>query len=157
MSLPVLWLKCEKLMVRYPQILQENPYFRPSVAQVLSPNGGENWTLGSQQTVSWKAQVWYAGTAYRVDLIRPDGSVAVSNLGGQWSERQSNEPNFWEERSVTITVPNVTAGQYKIRVTSLWLEQIGAPNPSDDSDACFNIGSAEPEITAVGAEWLFYE
>jgi VWFA-related protein len=87
---------------------------------VTSPNGGEQWAVGSRYYVSWKA----AGS---VGSVNVDYSV---NSGSTWQRIASSQPStgafLWQ-------VPNTPSSNCLVRVTS------GAT--SDASDATFSIGS----------------
>jgi hypothetical protein len=94
----------------------------PSIT-VLSPNGGENWSVGSTQTITWTS----SGSVGNVKI------EYSTNNGSSWSTITSSTSNtgsyFW-------TIPNAPSTQCKVRVS----ETDGGP--SDTSDSTFSIGPA---------------
>ncbi|MFN4234777.1 MAG: YCF48-related protein [Bacteroidia bacterium] len=98
---------------------------------VTSPNGGENWLVGSNQTITWTT----SGTISNVDLLYS------TNGGSSYNLIASNISNTG---SYNWTVPNVTSNQVRIRVRH-------SAYPSsifDDSDNNFTIYQ-NPVITIL--------
>ena len=106
----------------------------PSIS-IITPNGGETWTVGGGAAVTWTSN----GVAGNVDIdLSTDG-------GGTWS---SLVPNTANDGSETITVPNVPSTTSRIRV-----KQSSGGTPSGVSAANFTIASpnAAPTITTPAA------
>ena len=71
---------------------------------ITYPNGGENFVHGQQEVIHWDAI--NAGTSFTLEY--------TTNNGGSWTHiaNVNNTTNY------TITIPNVTSGQVKFRVTA---------------------------------------
>jgi hypothetical protein len=103
----------------------------PAVA-VTSPNGGESWTIGSSQDITWTATD-YVGVGW-VDL------EYSTNGGASWTLIASGQAN---SGSHAWTVPNTPSTTARVRVTAT----DGAGNArSDASDADFAIVEATVDI-----------
>lgn len=103
---------------------------------VLSPNGGEQWTVASTQTVRWKPGM---GSAVHVQLISPDGVNSYFD--------KSDLPN---SGSFVWTIPpTLSPGSYKIRVGCITTNCNTSTNASffDDSDASFTITGSVADVT----------
>ena len=106
---------------------------------VISPNGGEIWTVGSTQSVTWSS----TGTV---------GNVKIEysfNNGSGWSTMVSSTAN---DGNYSWTVPAVSSSNCKVRIS----ETDG--DPSDTSDSVFSIvTSSNPGITVTspngGEKW----
>jgi hypothetical protein len=89
------------------------------------PNGGEQWDCGELQTVDWKMNTLFGGTAIAAELWNQNGKVV--DLGLDWQ--------IDGEGRMKIEVPTVPTGQqYRIRIVSLWDQTI-----ADESDQLFSI------------------
>lgn len=106
----------------------------PIEVQVLSPNGGDHWPIGTTQQISWNRS-----------FPLPDGAwQAVYLLKGQ-SEMYNPAllPAGDSGSSVFWTIPQTSAipagSDYKIRVKVI--DGKGATLAQDDSDRAFTIGS----------------
>ncbi len=88
---------------------------------VTAPNGGETWTAGSSQTVTWTS----TGTVGDVKI-----EYSTDN-GGAWSTAAASTAN---DGSYSWTLPSQTSQQCLVRVS----ETDGSP--SDTSDSVFTIG-----------------
>lgn len=106
---------------------------------VISPNGGEVWTLDSTQTISWK-DADYIGKRYTVFITRQDGSgygVAGEVLG---------ETQFsWKVGTVTFGAQTI-----KLQPGSVYYVQIVKQDGLgiyDQSDNYFSIVEASPAPT----------
>ncbi|MFQ5603353.1 MAG: FG-GAP-like repeat-containing protein [bacterium] len=95
-----------------------------SIIVLLTPNGGEIWTGGSTQTISWQAQGL-------IDFIKIEFST---DNGQNWQIVESAVSNTG---SYSWTVPDAKADSSKIRVSDA---TDGAP--SDESDATFQVEGA---------------
>src|SRR3989339_961263 len=87
---------------------------------VVTPNGSESWTAGSQQTVTWTSEGIVGNV--NIDLS--------TNGGTSWTSIVSNTAN---DGTQTITVPSTAGSTCKIRV------QEPDGNPTDTSNSNFTI------------------
>lgn len=93
-----------------------------SVITVLSPNGGENWLIGTTQTIEWTTQ----NLVGNVDiLLSRDG-------GSTWTTLFTNTANDGSQLW-TVTGPPTTTAKIRIRGTA-------DPATYDDSDGHFTVG-----------------
>ncbi|HLP45456.1 MAG TPA: hypothetical protein VK469_05900, partial [Candidatus Kapabacteria bacterium] len=88
---------------------------------LISPNGGENWAVGSSYSITWS----YTGTIENVKI------EYTTDNGSQWTMITAAAPNtgFY-----TWTVPNAVSSLCKIKISDASLG-----NPWDTSDAVFSI------------------
>ena len=107
------------------------------VITVTSPNGGEDWQVGSAQTITWTS-------------TNTSGTVKLeysTNNGGAWTEIDAGTG---DDGSYDWTIPDAPSTQCLVRVTDT------DGSPSDESDAVFTI-SAVPVITVTspngGEDW----
>lgn len=91
---------------------------------VTSPNGGENWTVGSSRTITWTS----TGTVGNVKIIY------TTNNGSTWVNIVSTTAN---DGSYTWTVPNTLSSQCKVIV-----KEASDGIPSDVSNSTFSITTA---------------
>jgi hypothetical protein len=97
---------------------------------VISPNGGENWPIGSIQNIRWTS----SGTSGRV-------SVELSTNGGvSWTPIF---PDLVDDGIKEWTVPNTPSNNCLIRITDT------DGSPSDRSDGPFRIVGPAPSITVT--------
>ena len=110
----------------------------PSSIIVLSPNGGEQWAIGSGQSVRWS---WSESTStnHTVRLISAATGQIIANLGLGVDTRLGAS-------GYSFIVPQVTPGNYKVRVCDDYLS--GASGVCDDSDAPFSI------VANISSEWI---
>lgn len=109
---------------------------------VLSPNGGETYTAGSQMTVKWQTKDVSSATGIWIHLDTVDGKhLDNGDLVSSWTDAPNNG-----EKTVTIPV-DIPAGQYKLAVT------VGQ-ELEDVSDNYFTITSATPVLTQEQARAL---
>jgi|GEM_PF-1303859 len=94
-------------------------YVPPSII-VTSPNGGENWQVGSSQYITWTS----SGTVGNVKI-----EYSISN-GSSWTDIVISTPN---DGSYNWIVPDNTSGNCLVRVSET------DDDPSDVSDAVFSI------------------
>ena len=102
---------------------------------VTAPNGGEDWELGSAQTVTWSTG---SGGAVTIELSRNDGS--------SWETLWASTGN---DGSQTWTVGGAVTSQALVRISNL--------DGSDVSDETFSLSSPSydatpPTTTATGAD-----
>jgi hypothetical protein len=95
--------------------------------QLLSPNGGESWTVGTAQTIRWRADADVAG-AVTVELLQ--SSAVVQTLTTEASAADG---------SYAWTLPADLAGSYQVRISSQT-----EPALTDTSDAAFTAQPAGP-------------
>ncbi len=74
---------------------------------VLSPNGGENWKIGTTHTISWSS-LGSTGTNVKIELLK------AGALNRVISSSTLNDGSF----SWTISSTQTTGTDYKIRITS---------------------------------------
>lgn len=110
---------------------------KPSL-QVTSPNGGEVWSSGSIETVTWDS----------TGAVGPVNLEYTINNGDTWLPIKQNVPNTG---SYEWVIPNWLSFDAMVRVTSM-----ENPTVQDESDATFAILSASLTVTAPngGEEWL---
>jgi parallel beta-helix repeat protein len=96
---------------------------------LLSPNGGENWTSGSTQNITWSS----AGISGKVKI-----QVSL-NGGSSWTNIVSSTAN---DGQYAWKVSGKATANAKIKVIS-----VTTPTVSDASDAAFNI--KDPTITVI--------
>jgi hypothetical protein len=93
--------------------------------RVTSPNGGEQWLIGSQHTITWES-------------VGDWGNVWIefsTNNGGSWTEIAEGINN---DGSYVWTVPDQASSQCLIKVR----ENIMSGTTHDESDAVFSVGTA---------------
>lgn len=79
---------------------------KPSI-EMLSPIGGEKWSIGTQHEINWNA---YGGTGELTIKIE----YSTSGNGGPWTQIATGEPN---DGSFTWTVPNSPSTNCYIKIT----------------------------------------
>ena len=104
---------------------------------VTAPNGGESWTPGSIEDITWT-------TVGTVGNVKIEYSI---NNGGTWSTVISATA---DDGIYSWTVPNVSSVQCLVRVS----KAVGG-TPSDTSDAVFSISSTPPSI-ALSRSRFYY-
>src|SRR5205823_418575 len=116
---------------------------------VTSPNGGENWTAGTTQTISWTvsgstANVWY----YKVALSTDGGSTwPASGTANDLTPSGIVDANA---RSFSWTIGNsLNTNQARIRVRAIDFSGFVIGTASDVSDGNFTISPAvtNPTLT----------
>lgn len=133
------------LVLKYRRQVQQ-----PSV-QVVQPNGGENWPVGSTQNIIWNAQLisnvklQYTtnnGTSWIDIATVPASKVQKVRLDG-YSPKDPNGVLKGELGIYAWTIPNTPSTQCKVRVSD-------ATNPAlyDESDGTFTISEG-----VIGENW----
>ena len=98
---------------------------------LYAPNGGEVWTVGSSQTISWLA----SGVT---------GNLTIqysTNNGTTWTTVSAAVPNTG---SYTWTVPNALSAQCLVKIY-----ETATPCKVDQSNAVFTIAAQVPVITVT--------
>ncbi len=91
------------------------------LVQLTSPSGGEIYNPGAVINVKWETVRKHGGSAVRIGLWR-EGAL-VHDFGTDWNEEGKG--------CIEYGVPEVAAGMnYRLRVTSLWLEKEGETSHS---------------------------
>ena len=108
----------------------------PNSINLVSPNGGEQWTIGSTQDIIWGSGM---GGNVKIELFRG------ASLDSTISASTTNNGSFsWD-----IPVSQVVANSYTVKITS-----IESPTKFDSSDANFNIIPTLAEaLDATGITW----
>ncbi|MEN3048582.1 MAG: Ig-like domain-containing protein [Candidatus Caldarchaeales archaeon] len=102
----------------------------PSIT-VVSPNGGETWTIGETRQIRWSSQ----NVAGNVDIL-------LSRDGGTtWTVLFGNTPNDGVQ-DWTVTGPSTSSAKVRVRSAS-------DPSVYDDSDNVFTIRLEGPGITVL--------
>src|SRR5207247_1009029 len=101
---------------------------------LTSPNGGEQWTVGSVHPVTWTS----TGSVANVKLEYSKDDFVTSTV------IVASTPNTG---SYTWTVPDAISATVKVRVTD-----VADPNASDSSDANFKIQGAFAVTTPNGGD-----
>jgi hypothetical protein len=100
---------------------------------VLSPNGGETWTAGGTETVTWSTTSTAMGSVAEV------GISLSTDEGASWTLLIASTPN---DGSETVAVPATSSERCRIWVYDArqdpWLGRPDA-DPLDVSDALFSI------------------
>jgi hypothetical protein len=112
---------------------------RPSIA-VTSPNGGENWQVGSNHNVTWTSN----GTSGNVHI------EYSTNNGSNWSDVIASTT---DDGSYSWTIPNTPSDSCLVRVSDT------DGYPSDISDALFTISLIPPMTVTYpnGGEELYVD
>ncbi len=100
----------------------------PNSLTITSPNGGENWTVGSSQNITWSS----TGTIANVKL------EYSTNSGSSWITIVTSTPNDGTE---ALTVPNTPYATCRVRVTDVTNSAV-----TDMSDANFTISGTVTDI-----------
>ncbi len=99
---------------------------------VTHPNGGENWSVGTSQTISWS-------TTGIVGNVKIEYSI---NSGSRWSTIIASTANTG---SYVWTVPDTVSAGCMVKIS-----EAGNGNPSDLSNNIFSIVSTStPTITVI--------
>jgi beta-lactamase superfamily II metal-dependent hydrolase len=119
-----------------------NPQTQPIVVSsitVTSPNGGENWIIGTAYNITWTS----TGT---VSSLNIDYST---NNGTNWTSIATGEAN---DGSFSWTIPSVTPS-----TTCLVRVQEADASPTDASNAVFTISVSTPPATGVVFSEVYYD
>jgi hypothetical protein len=100
--------------------------------QVITPNGGENWSSGETRTITWTT-TGLEGTHVGIDLCRWDGSAWVSNKGIIGGVSATDNSYEW------VIPPLPAPDSYKIEISSSEYHGL----PTDLSDNPFTAGGSD--------------
>ncbi|MBN2346653.1 MAG: hypothetical protein JXO51_09720 [Candidatus Aminicenantes bacterium] len=116
---------------------EEAPPSPGAAITVTSPNGGENWVLGSSQRVRWTSRNLAAGTALDIELLK--GNVVKGKIAP--AVPASAGSCAWSPAG-TLSDGTVmaAASDYSVRV-----RPAGRETPFDFSDRPFALGAAGPQ------------
>ena len=94
---------------------------------VTSPNGGEQWALGSRQNITWSSQNMPAGATVFINLLSAIGSSIADKIPV-------------EQGSYSWQIPDsLPTGFYTISIQCDFGNPKGANDCSDSSDIAFNL------------------
>jgi hypothetical protein len=99
--------------------------------QIISPNGGENWEIGTEQNITWTS-------------INVVGNVKIelsTNNGSTWSTIASSTAN---DGIFSWTVPDTPSTKCRVRI-----KEASDGSPSDTSDSTFSIVSPSTSTLTV--------
>lgn len=108
---------------------------------VITPNGGEQWEAGTQQTVSWTGQ----------GIDNYDVKIEYSTNNGATYAFVDYETNHGTSGSYTWTVPNVPSAQCLVRLSVLL-----PPEIYDVSDGVFEITQPSQPFSFEGYVYQGY-
>jgi len=112
------------------------------VTSVSSPNGGESWTIGTSQNITWTAT--FTITDVKIELQR--------SVGGSWE-------TIVESTTNDGTYPWTVAGS-ATAAASIRISKVGDPSINDVSDAVFSLVAAvvpQPPGGGGGGGIITYE
>lgn len=105
---------------------------------VTAPNGGESWTIGTVQNITWNSATYYSSVNIEYS----------TNNGSTWTTIATGDPN---DGTYAWTVPNASSSQALVRVSNN-----ANPAISDVSNAVFSIVPGSVTITQPnGGETLY--
>jgi len=107
---------------------------RPVWIKVISPNGGENWEIGSRQAITWDSL--NVSFLVKVELSRDGGNTWDTISFFTWNDGRYN----WR-----VTGPATTHA--RIKVTNIFNSAV-----FDISDADFTIVPPQPSITVISPD-----
>src|SRR5439155_1159391 len=114
--------------------LSDNPFKITAALAVTSPNGGEQWAVGSVKPITWTS----TGSVANVKLEYSKDDFATSTV------IVASTPNTG---TYTWTIPDAISTTVKVRVTD-----VSDPAASDSSDANFKIQGAFTVTTPNGGD-----
>src|SRR5207302_806245 len=114
--------------------LSDNPFKITAALAVTSPNGGEQWAVGSVKPITWTA----TGTVANVKLEYSKDDFATSTV------IVASTPNTG---TYTWTIPDAISATVKVRVSD-----VTDPEAKDLSDATFKITSLMTLLSPNGGE-----
>lgn len=114
--------KYHKIAKPDPKIIPDNA--REKFIKILTPNGGETWTIGEKYQITWEEQI--LGSDVKIELLPAKGQPTTITEGAR------NGSFEW-------LVPDIVEGEYRIRITSN-----DYPEIKGISDNAFNIDNGQP-------------
>ncbi|MGD9549213.1 MAG: Ser-Thr-rich GPI-anchored membrane family protein [Candidatus Krumholzibacteriia bacterium] len=103
----------------------------PAPIQVVAPNGGEVWPIGSTRTIQWTNPGGYTSFTTQLSL----------NGGGTWSTLHTGLPGNYYYRDWVVTPP--ASSNCRIKVTGYY----AGGSSSDISDGPFTICQPDLDVT----------
>ncbi len=131
----------------------------PTQFTVVTPNGGENWRIGTQQSITWNSLLTEHVVKNNKDNEVSGGEPEAINVKLEYS---TNDGSNWMEiiastansGSYNWTVPNTPSVNCRVKVS-----QVGFPQFSDSSNSVFTIFN--PSVTVLkpngGENWKIGE
>lgn len=121
------------------------PPITPSI-RVISPNGGEQWQIGSTQTLKWSS-----GNVHRVtfDLVDSANKLVVKNI----SSFATDPIPVGDQKSVSWTIPSyVQEGQYRLRAGTCpsYVVNCNTKDNQEDPVTIYDYSDAPFSIVAAG-------
>lgn len=98
----------------------------PAFVQVIAPNGGESWTVGSSHSIQWNSDGSFANVKIEYS----------TNNGGSWQTVANNTAN---DGQFTWTAPDTPSASARVRISDA-----ADGSPSDVSDNVFAIVESVP-------------
>ena len=129
--------------------LENTGYITNTIATsitVLSPNGGEVWTLGSTQNVTWTANNVNTSHEFHVTIKK-----GTSNIGDYVTSYDNRYASIFLNPIITLLQSGGNDYKAEVRVHDSNTHQM--LSSGDDSDAPFSItnDTSAPLITSLGA------
>lgn len=126
------------------------PIYSPLNLKIISPNGGENWSIGNKYEVTWEHPESIPGV--KIELYK--GGVYLSGLGGIGGGLYNRLEPFSSWTWDTIDTPNFTSGSdFKMRIISDYSSRDGVntgPTTYDESDSYFTVSGPNYPVTCDG-------
>ena len=121
---------------------ESNAYFTiaPPTVTVTAPNGGENWQVGTQRTITWSS----------VGSLNPGVDIQyTTDNGNTWNWVVAGTPN---NGSYTWTVPNTPSAQCRVKVLGYY----SGGTALDVSNGSFTISTPTVTVTSPngGESWI---
>ena len=124
---------------------------------VVSPNGGETFTAGSVQVVTWSynQNLISASSSFNIYLIGGPGATPETYTIGSYISLPSGSATSTILETDVIMPPTASAGLYRIMIDN---SSVGGAVYTDYSDDYFTINAATPSITVTspngGEVWV---
>lgn len=112
-----------------------NDYFRIGNVQIISPNGGEKWQVGSQHLIEWNA-------TYNVNAFEIFTSTDKLNWNSLAEIDNANSYNW--------AINNISSGKYYIKIEDRNSNKV----INDSSTASFTISNIAITQPVAGDNWL---
>jgi hypothetical protein len=117
--------------------------------QIASPNGGEEWEIGSTQKITWNVHPDLANTQVgAINLVSENGDVHNLSISATASSTANDGEYEWIV-GYDSDGNQVPAGKYSIKIVQ---GVVGLSLIEDSSDEQFEITGSHPIETSVGLE-----